>query len=474
MNARRRSILIVEDDRAAAIYMAEALAGQHGDIRTAAAAVEGLLAMESRPPDLLILDLGLPDIGGLEVLTRVRERWPEVRVICVTAADDVPTVVEAVQRGASNYLVKPVVPAVLLAAAGKALSAARTAPGPASGDLSGIVGVSRAMLMVRHLVALAGRSDVNVLITGETGTGKELIARAIHRLGGHDAEAFLAFNCATTPTELFDSAFFGHRRGAFTGADQDHLGLLRRADGRTLLLDELDSLGPQQQAKLLRVLDDGEVRPVGSSEVYRVSVRFLAATNSEPGTLIDRRLLREDLYYRLRGFEIHVSPLRERVVDIPVLAAHFLSEAAPRLTGESLAILSAYAWPGNARELRNVLKGALILAGDGPIRPEHLPIATGIGPLRGARSPRSRTWRARPPSGRSRTRGSAGPSGKRGAAAGSPLGSWESTGPRCDGRSGTSPCHAKATLASAGPPSWGRGGARPRIRSDDRSALPAR
>jgi DNA-binding NtrC family response regulator len=364
----------VEDDCAASSYMTEALRGSFCDLRRAATATDALLAMESRPADLLILDLGLPDMDGLELLTRVRQRWTEARILCVTATDDIPTVVEAVQRGASDYLTKPAPPARLLAAAGQALASPRAAREVVSFDVPEVVGVSKTILMVRHLVVIAGRSDVNVLITGETGTGKELIARAIHRLSGHSPDSFVAFNCATTPPELFDSQFFGHRRGAFTGADRDHVGLLQRANGRTLLLDELETMRSQEQARLLRVLDDGEVRPVGSNEVHHVSVRFLAATNREPGELIRAGLLREDLYYRLCGFSIELPPLRERLEDLPALAAHFLGAGATRLTSKALAELRQYGWPGNVRELRNVLRRASLMAGDGPIGPECLPI----------------------------------------------------------------------------------------------------
>ncbi|HET8946453.1 MAG TPA: sigma-54 dependent transcriptional regulator, partial [Candidatus Polarisedimenticolia bacterium] len=376
VNDHGRSILIVEDDRAAAAYMTETLRESFEDLRTAGEATAALLAMETRPADLLILDLGLPDMSGLELMTLVRQRWTGVRVICVTATDDIPTVVEAVQRGASNYVVKPAAPAVLLAAAAKALAVPRASREAAATAIPEIVGITREMLHVRHLVVLAARSDVNVLITGETGTGKELIARAIHRLSGHAADSFLAYNCATTPPELFDSEFFGHQRGAFTGADRDHTGLLLRADGRTLLLDELETMRPQEQAKLLRVLDDGEVRPVGSNKVQRISVRFMAATNREPVDLIEQGLLREDLFYRLRGFAIHLPPLRRRIDDVAPLANHFLRDGARHLTPEALAALRQHHWPGNVRELRNVLRGARILAGDGPIDPGHLALPT--------------------------------------------------------------------------------------------------
>lgn len=371
---RNRSVLIVEDDPAAGRYMALALGEEYDCVRTASGGTEALLAMESKAADLAILDLGLPDMDGLELLVLLKQRWPEVAVVFVTAAASIATVVEAVQRGAINYLVKPVAPAVLLAASRKALATSSTLQSSIDPAMPEVIGTSRAMLQVRHITALTARSDVNVLITGDTGTGKELIARAIHRLSRLRERPFVAHNCATTPAEMFDSEFFGHHRGAFTGADRAHVGLLVKASGGVLLLDELESFGLSQQAKLLRVLDDGEVRPVGSSQTQVVSVRFLAATNHDPREMLAAGTLREDLYYRLCGFEIHLPPLRDRREDISSLAAHFLGEDIHRLTSEALVALCEFPWPGNVRQLRKVLDSARTLAGHGKINAHHLGI----------------------------------------------------------------------------------------------------
>ena len=366
-----RSVLVVEDDPAAAQYMGVVLAGEFENFRTAPEGIAALLSMESRLPDLVVLDLRLPDMEGLELLTLIKQRWAQVPVIVVTAAGDAATIVQAVQRGATNYLVKPVSPDILLASARKAVVACARHPGP-DGNSPEIVGVSKAMVTVRHLLFLAARSDASVLITGETGTGKELVARAIHRLSGLREGPFIAHNCGTTASELFDSEFFGHRRGAFTGADRDHKGLLDKADGGILFLDELESLGLPQQAKLLRVLDDGQVRPVGSPEAHFVSARFFAATNREPVEMLREGLLREDLYYRLRGFEIQIPPLRDRPEDIPALVAHFLGGSADHLTPDALTALCGCSWPGNVRQLRNVLRVAQSVAGGYPIGRAHL------------------------------------------------------------------------------------------------------
>jgi len=367
-----RSVLVVEDDLAAARYAAAALRENFDDLRTVGGGTEALIAMESRVSDVVLLDLGLPDMDGLELLTMLKRRWPEVPVILVTAAEDVSTVFESVRCGATNYLVKPVAPAMLSAAVQKALATSSVPRSCSDSGIPEIVGASRRVVEVRHLAVLAARSDANVLITGDTGTGKELVARAIHRLSSLSRGPFIAHNCSLTPPGLFESQFFGHRRGAFTGADRDHVGLLEEAHGGTLFLDELECLSAIHQAKLLRVLDDGEVRPIGSNEVRTVSVRFLAASNADPRDMVGAGRLREDLYYRLRSIEIHLPRLRERPGDIPLLARHFLGESGGSLTPQAMEVLCSYSWPGNVRELRNVVRRARSVSPDRPIAPRDL------------------------------------------------------------------------------------------------------
>ncbi len=368
---RSASLLVVDDDPLAARYMTLALSEDFADVRCATGGVDAVLAVEARVPDLVLTDLRMPEMDGLELLAHLRERWPEVPVILVTVEQEVATVVDALRQGAVNYLVKPVSPPVLLTAVRKALtrSAAASARAP---NVSDLIGVSDAMVRIRHLVALAARSDANVLITGETGTGKDLVARAIHRLSNSADGPFVAHNCAVTPGDLFESQFFGHRRGAFTGADRDQCGLLKEADGGILFLDELECLSLSHQAKLLRVLDDGIVRPVGAAESWVVSVRVLSATNRSPDRMLAEGTLREDLYYRLRGFEVSLPPLRERRGDVPALAEHFLSGRGVALSPEATAALEAFPWPGNVRQLRSVLAGASDLATDGVILPRQL------------------------------------------------------------------------------------------------------
>jgi len=364
-------VLIAEDDPAGRLYMEMALRESGYGVRGAADGAEALRAIEERVPDAVVTDLRMPRLDGLALLGRIGERWGRLPVIVVTVEEDVATVVEAVRQGAVNYLVKPVSPPVLRDAVRKALLLA-SAPPPVEPALDGIVGMSKAIAGVREHIRLAARTDVNVLITGETGTGKELAARAIHGASNLRDGPFVAHNCAATPRDLFDSEFFGHRRGAFTGADRDHTGLLERAHGGVLFLDELESLDGGRQATLLRVMDDGEVLPLGAGEPRRVSVRFLAATNRDAPGMIRDGSLREDLYYRLRGIEIALPPLRDRREDIPLLACHFLDDPGGAFTPLAMQALVASPWPGNVRQLRNVVRRAQAAAAGSPIAVHRL------------------------------------------------------------------------------------------------------
>jgi transcriptional regulator with PAS, ATPase and Fis domain len=228
------------------------------------------------------------------------------------------------------------------------------------------------MVEVRRLVHIAAASDLNILLSGETGTGKELVARTIHSLAGQDSRPFVAHNCAATPGDLFESQFFGHRRGSFTGALRDQVGLLELADGGIFFLDELDSLSPCNQAKLLRVIDNGEVWPVGAQEARCIRIRFLAATNKDPQKLIAEGILRRDLYFRLAAQEIHLPPLRERREDIPLLSCHFAMGTPADFSPDALDCLCRYSWPGNVRQLSNIVRSARYFANGGLIEAIHL------------------------------------------------------------------------------------------------------
>jgi two-component system response regulator AtoC len=364
-------ILIVEDERSSADYLRVLLEELEHEVRVTGNGIEALIALETNSFDLVISDIRMPQMDGFELLGHLQKRWPELPVIVLTANDSVAEVVEAVHLGAVNYLIKPAAPAVLGDAVEKAL-ATRRVTGDQARNIPELVGQSRAIVEVRHRVVLAARSDVHVLVTGDTGTGKELVSRAIHSHSNLASGPFVAHNCALAPQELFESVFFGHRKGSFTGADRDHAGLLRQADGGVLFLDELETMPPAHQAKLLRVIDDGEVRAVGSEKSERVSVRFVAATNRDPRKMIEEGTLRDDLYYRLRGIEIQLPPLKDRLEDIPLLADRFLGEDSPGFTAEAMAALTKSSWRGNVRQLRNIVQGAKAIAGGDRIAPRHL------------------------------------------------------------------------------------------------------
>jgi len=367
-------ILVVDDDPSSLEYFSMVLANAGHAVRGAENGLAAVLEIENDSPHLIVSDMCMPQMGGHELLRFVRERWPEIPVILISIQDDVRIVVDAVRDGARNFLLKPIAPERLVDVVNQALRERPLGSHGASADASGIVGRSRVIVELRQLVAVAARSDVPVLIAGETGSGKELVARAIHRLSNLGSGPWVPHNCAACPRDLFESMLFGSRKGAFTGAGEERAGLLRGADGGVFFLDELEAMDLDHQAKLLRVLDDGDYRPVGSVSIEHVTVRFLASTDRDPEELIRQGRLREDLYYRVRGFEIHVPPLRERADDIPLLVAHFLGDAAQRFSPAALEVLGEHSWPGNVRELKNVLRSALASASDGSIEPQHLRI----------------------------------------------------------------------------------------------------
>jgi len=380
---KRRSVLVVDDDPSCLEYARAALTGADYDVQVATDGVNALLSLEASLPDVVLTDLRMPRMDGLDLVARIRQRWPQLPTVVLTVEEDLAAVVKAVQIGASNYLVKPLAPSALVEAVERARGVGM--PEPVQDiRLPGIVGVSPSIVEIRHQTLLAARSEVNVLIVGATGTGKELVAQAIHSCSPRRRGPFVAHNCAATVPDLCDSQFFGHRRGAFTGADTDRIGLIEQADGGVLFLDELEAMPPSLQAKLLRVLDDGEVRQVGAVTSRRVSVRFVAAMNREPVDLIGDAWLREDLYYRLRGFEFRLAPLADRREDIPVLASHFLSEVGRALSPAAVRDLQRRPWPGNVRELRNCLLAAAALAGTGRVDVHHLPPAPPDPPQAGA------------------------------------------------------------------------------------------
>ena len=335
--------------------------------------------------DLLLTDIRMPGLSGNELLALIREKRPEVPVIVITAFGSVEQAVEMVKGGAFQYLTKPFDTEDLLQTVSKALE--KSAPQREQARLRReiqvspelVIGASRQMQDLFKLVNRAARSTSTVLVTGESGTGKELIARSIHSMSQRQGE-FVAVNCAAIPAELMESELFGHTGQAFTGARQARSGLFESADGGTIFLDEIGEMPLALQPKLLRVLQEGTVRRVGQDREREINLRVIAATNRDLEKEVNEGRFREDLYWRLNVIHLHIPPLRERPFDIPLLVEHFLNKITDKsgrpplnVTPETLAILTAYKWPGNARELENAIERAVALAESGNLIPEDLP-----------------------------------------------------------------------------------------------------
>lgn len=370
-------VLIVDDEPNVRKVLG-AMLEQAGFTATPAKSGEEAVALiRAQDPDLVLTDLKMPGMDGIELLTRIRSDFPEIPVVLLTAHGTVEAAVEAMKRGAHDFLTKPFEKARVLEVIEKALSQARSSRreflGPfAPGFPCGIVGRGPAVDSLRRLVQRVAPSPVTVLITGETGTGKELVAEAIHRLSPRAAAPLVRINSGAIPENLLEAELFGYERGAFTGADRSKPGRLELAHGGTLFLDEVGELPPAAQVKLLRVLQDGAVDRVGGTQARRIDVRLVAATNLDLEDAVAGGRFRADLLYRLRVVEIPVPPLRERPEDIPVLVEFFLDKQAkrlgrprPQISAEALAALTAQPWPGNVRQLENAVERALLLA-EGP------------------------------------------------------------------------------------------------------------
>ncbi len=395
---RRPRILVVDDDESIRRGLERVLSAQGYDVESVADAAAATQRVLAAPPDLVITDLNLPGAGGIELIGDLRERGLELTVVVLTGHGSIGSAVEATKLGVYDYLVKPVDRERLLTVVGKGLerSALRREvmllrrEMVRAGRFQDLLGKSPAMLEIFRLLEQVAPSNASVLVTGESGTGKELVARTLHRLSPRAGARLVAINCAAIPASLLESEIFGHEKGAFTGATSARAGCFELAHDGTLLLDEIGEMPADLQTKLLRVLEDGVVRRVGGTSETRVDVRVVAATNVAVEELTKDGSFREDLYYRLNVFHIHLPPLRERPEDVTLLAGHFLErqveETGKPITGfsdDALELLARHRWPGNGRELRNAVQRAVVLCPEGDIQPHHLPDA-----IRGARAPR--------------------------------------------------------------------------------------
>lgn len=371
--SRTESILIVDDQEDFAHGLARLLQRNYpqATLHCASEGKDALEILEREAVDLLFSDMRMPGMSGLELLQKALQISPELSVIMLTGFGTIESAVEALKSGAYDFLTKPVDPGTLFRATQKGLERARLLGENsrlrrlmAQSELgSTLIGESAGMLRLRDAIAAVAASDYTVLITGESGTGKELVARAIRNASARAEKDFLQINCPAIPSQLLESELFGHVKGAFTGADRSHKGLFVAADGGTLLLDEIGDIPMDIQTKLLRVLQEQEVRPVGSSQSVKVDVRILASTNQNLEEKMREGKFREDLFYRLNVLSIHIPTLDRRTDDIPILAHHFLTQSCAEMKlppkeirPEVLAYLASRNWPGNVRELQNIMR----------------------------------------------------------------------------------------------------------------------
>jgi two-component system response regulator HydG len=372
-------ILIVDDDLGQRSLLESFLKAQGYRTQTAASGEEALQKLKGNTFALMISDVRMPGISGIEMLRRVREDHPTLPVLLVTAFADIRSAVSAMRDGAVNYLAKPIDLDELIASVQLATERSGTPipAGKGTGKLPpGINTDSPLMQAVYRDAAVIAPSATRVLITGESGSGKEVIAELIHAWSPRAAGPFIRVNCAAIPENLLESEFFGHEKGSFTGALQQRIGRFEEANGGTIFLDEIGELPLALQAKLLRVIHDGSFGRIGSNHVLHTDARVLAATNRDLEAQIAAGNFREDLFYRLNVMEIHVPPLRERPEDIIPLATYFIgkfSQQKSRFSAAAAAVLTRYRWPGNVRELRNAMERAALLSRSDIVLPEHLP-----------------------------------------------------------------------------------------------------
>jgi DNA-binding NtrC family response regulator len=388
-------VLVIDDEKPVLLTL-EALLKRHGyDVQLAATAASGLALIEKFRPDVVLQDLGLPDAPGLDTLGKIKQGHPEIVAIVLTAQDSLSNAIESIKLGAFHFISKPYAPEELLNVVKRSLEQrelvkdrdklkARTEElsrqlEEAQQQLAPVF-TSRRMQEINDLVARVAPSDANVLITGESGVGKEVIANQIHRLSHRSKGPLVKLNCAAFPQNMIESELFGYVKGAFTGAANDFSGMIRESAGGTLFLDEIAEMPPDLQTRFLRVLQEREFRPLGSTKTIKADFRLVAATNRPVAAALSSGALRQDLYYRLKTFQIEIPPLRERREDIPSLSLQFarrfatqMNKPEPQFAPDAFQFLIDYNWPGNVRELQNAIEHSVVLCDGGAVTVKHLP-----------------------------------------------------------------------------------------------------
>jgi len=387
-------ILVVDDEADVAYSFQRVLAEEPVEVVGVTSGLEGLKRLKKEPYDLVLLDVRIGTEHGIEIFRQIRKEHPKQLVIVMTAHGTAQTAIEAMKLGAFDYILKPFDVPELLSILRRALQTAASmrelvpTDGKSSGEEKspGLIGASPAMQKIYKLVGQVARSDAAVLLIGESGTGKELVARAIYANSSRAARPYIAINCAAIPDALLESELFGHERGAFTGALSQRIGKFERADGGTIFLDEIGDMPLALQAKLLRVLQNGEFQRVGGDQTLRTQVRVIAATNRDLAIMVKEKSFREDLFYRINVVQIQLPPLRDRPEDVLPLAEHFLKRAEKerglKFSAASKKALQGWSWPGNVRELENVVSRAVVCAAAESIEPGDLPpeiLGQGVG-----------------------------------------------------------------------------------------------
>jgi DNA-binding NtrC family response regulator len=381
-------VLVIDDDRSIQHLVTRSLDATEWEVRSAVTQEVALAELWNSPPDVVLLDLLLPEVHGIDLFRQIREKDARLPVVFITAHGDSDSAIEAIKGGAYDYLTKPLSVEQLRNCLDRALQMRRLMTTPVevptlpsvSADADALVGRSPQMLEVYKSIGRVAEQDVAVLVLGESGTGKELIARAIYQHSRRSKGPFLAVNCGAIHETLLESELFGHEKGAFTGADQRRIGKFEHCSGGSIFLDEVGDMSPVVQVKLLRVLQQQQFERLGGNSTITVDTRVIAATNRDLDDLVSRGLFREDLLYRLNGFTIRIPPLRERDGDVPLLVEHAIARFGPSMgkqvvgiSGSAMEILEAYSWPGNVRELHSIVRQAILQTTGPVILPEFLP-----------------------------------------------------------------------------------------------------